>query len=378
MLGRLDETLQHQLPVPFAQTTISDHRFFDRVWFGGHGRDGVHFLMGMGAYKNTNTLDGFFSLIKDGRQYNLRVSRPLLSAPSEMAAGPLSIEIIRPMEAVRLVVRAGDDHPLAADLTFVGTLPVSLEDPHFARADGRVTQDYTRYEQLGLIDGWIALNGERIAVSGWFGGRDHSWGVRPGMGGYDAPTSLPRAGENVRDVGAGHHGFLVVVLWFDLPSIGGYLMMMENGAGASLYAHGRVMERTGSGFVEHDAVAITHDLTFVPGTRTCSSGRIAVTLRDGRLLELDVETMLPPFCYRGTGYDGGYRDGRGLGVHRGDLIESDVYDVSHAEDVILPDGAIIRPWHREAGAIVRMAGEEGLAHFPVLSSGPIARYGLGV
>ncbi|MET0660384.1 MAG: hypothetical protein ABW110_19750, partial [Steroidobacteraceae bacterium] len=79
---------------------------------------------------------------------------------------------------------------------------------------------------------------------------------------------------------------------------------------------------------------------------------------------------------KGTGYDFGYRDQKGLGLFRGNLLEYDQYDLSHAEDVVLPDGRRIRPWHREADAKITVNGAGGFAHFAVISSGPVQRYGL--
>ena len=90
-----------------------------------------------------------------------------------------------------LTVAPGRDHPLAADITFTGTVPVILENPHFRRLDGRITQDYVRFMQIGRTDGWIEIEGERFAAQKWFGARDHSWGVRPGQGGYEPLSLLP-------------------------------------------------------------------------------------------------------------------------------------------------------------------------------------------
>jgi hypothetical protein len=50
---------------------------------------------------------------------------------------------------------------------------------------------------------------------------------------------------------------------------------------------------------------------------------------------------------QGLGYSGGYDDGKGLGVWRGENhLESDVWDVSHPAKVVLPDGTQKEHWHR--------------------------------
>ena len=50
---------------------------------------------------------------------------------------------------------------------------------------------------------------------------------------------------------------------------------------------------------------------------------------------------------QGLGYSGGYDDGKGLGVWRGENhLESDVWDVSHPSKVVLPDSTHKEHWHR--------------------------------
>ncbi len=330
----------------------------------------------MAAYKNTNTFDGFFTVIKDGKQYNLRLSRPLLPNPAESRVGPLSLEIVRPFQELRLVVAPGPDHSLAADITFTGTVPTLEEQPHSKRLDGRLVQDYCRFDQIGCVDGWIQIDGERIGVDKWFSVRDHSWGIRPGQGGYEPLTSKPLPGENREDVGAGADGFLIVWLAFETASYAGYLQQHEDGRGRLLYIDGHIYKKEGSSFQNVKVVKIEHEFHFAKGTRVASDGKLHVGLANGETLEIEASPILPPFCYKGTGYDSGYNDERGLGLHRGDLLESDVYDVSHVENVVLPDGRVVRPWHREAGSRLKVNGESGYGHFSVINSGTLLRYGL--
>jgi hypothetical protein len=58
-------------------------------------------------------------------------------------------------------------------------------------------------------------------------------------------------------------------------------------------------------------------------------------------------------------------------------VESDTYDVSHEEEVIMPDGRRLRPRHREQPVRVTVKGEVGQGHFPIIAIGRNARYGLG-
>ncbi|MET0985524.1 MAG: hypothetical protein ABW034_08965 [Steroidobacteraceae bacterium] len=374
MLTALDETLLHQAAVPFALTTVSDHRFFDRMWLGGHRADGTRFLMGMANYKNMNVADGYFVVLKDRKQHNLRVSRPFLSSPDALRVGPLKLEIVRPLEQLRIVVDAGSEHSTRAELTFTGTAAPRMELPHVRRVDGRLTQDYVRFDQHGFVNGWFELNGERTIVDRWFGARDHSWGVRPNQGGYDPVTS---DGDSFRDeVSGASSALLAVYLFFDVEGWEGYIQLQEDGSGRVLYQDGEIRNKRRDA---HPVAlsGLTHDLEFAPGTRACTGGRINAKLTNGEVVQLDITALVPATCYKGTGYDAGFDDERGLGLYRGERVERDVYDVSHVENVVLPDGRTIRPWHREVPCTLSVnGGPRGLGYFPVLSNGFIERYRL--
>jgi hypothetical protein len=330
----------------------------------------------MATYKNTNTSDGYFSVVRGRKQFNLRLSRPLLPRPAEMRIGPLSVEVVRPLEEIRICVDGGPDHEVRADVTFTGTVPSREEEQHYRRVDGRVVQDYHRFDQIGRLNGWVEIGGERVTINDWFGARDHSWGVRPGMGGYEPPTSLPRPNEIREDVGAGASGFLLVWLAFQTEGYAGYLQQQEDGQGRLLYRDGHILRKEGDRFHEAAVTGIEHELEFITNTRLCRSARLAVSLAGGDTLDIEARSLLPHICYKGTGYDGGYNDERGLGLHRGDLLEYDVYDLSDPEDVVLPDRRVVRPWHRETGCTLTVNGQPGLGHFPVINSGIIERYKL--
>jgi hypothetical protein len=375
MLSALDETLLHQAPVTFDQTHISDHRFFDRMWLGGHCAENIRFLMGMGVYKNTNTVDGYFTVLMHGKQYNLRASRPLLPNPADMQVGPITLEIVRPLQEMRLLVDQGPGHPFHADLRFVATVPVRLEKPHLNRIDGRIVQDYVRFDQHGHIYGWFSVDGRRVDANGWFGARDHSWGVRPSTGGYEPTTSL-QTDDTYGGQAAGSKGWLAIYLFFETPHYSGYIQHQEDGTGALIYHDGSLTERRDGSADEQSIVSLEHELEFPRGTRTCASGELKLKLKNGSDAVIRMQSLLPGTVYKGTGYDNGFNDERGLGVHRGTLVEYDVYDVSDIELVKLPDGRTIRPWHRELPCTVTVNGEAGMGYAAVLNNGHIVRYGL--
>ena len=67
-----------------------------------------------------------------------------------------------------------------------------------------------------------------------------------------------------------------------------------------------------------------------------------------------------------------------MGVWRGDglTVETDQYDLKDVEEVLTADGRRLRPRHREQPVRVKVCGESGQGHFPIIVIGRNARYGL--
>ncbi|MDZ7676704.1 MAG: SDR family oxidoreductase [Acidimicrobiales bacterium] len=113
--------------------------------------------------------------------------------------GPFRIEIIEPMQKLRIVVD-DNEHGIAADLTFVART-VAVEEPRqFKRLpDGRLLTDHTRMTQWGAWEGVIRIDGDETQVDPATtpGTKDRSWGVRP-VGeatptNFDSGMAVPQA-----------------------------------------------------------------------------------------------------------------------------------------------------------------------------------------
>ncbi len=376
MLSALDETLMHQAPLTFDEAATSDHRFFDRMVVGTHAPDGTKVIMGLAAYKNMNVFEGFACVQRGDRQYNLRRSRVLRpKLASELALAPIRVDVVEPLRALRLSLEPGDAWPMSFELDWRGNFPVHLEKPHFGRSAGRVFQDYLRFDQLGVVDGWLRVAGERLEAESWFGWRDHSWGVRPGVGNYEPDNGAGPVGALSVP---GADGSLLVMLWFWAEGIGGNFHVVEDGHGNQFGLDGDIKFPEEIG---RDPVAVTrieHDIHFIPGTRVYDRAELQVTTADGGTYDIKAEAAGRAWVYKGTGYSEGYDDERGLGVYRGDeLIETDTYDVSQPGEVVLPDGRRIAPVHREQPVNLTVNGRPGYGHMPLINWGRIRRYGLG-
>jgi hypothetical protein len=362
MLSRLDETLLHQASVPFRMAGVSDHRFFDRYWFEVLDPEGsLGLISGLAFYKNMGACDGFVSVQAELQQHNLRVARPL-GADLETGAGPLTVEVIEPFRRVDLHV-APNPSGIEAELMWTSDWPAYAEDHHRTVAADRVSTDSTRYDQVGRWDGSITLNGTHHVVERWWGARDHSWGVRPGVGGFEPA------------IGADRSSLLFCWACFSTASFACQFQLQEDGGGRRLFLDGQLDWPAGDGRPSIRVADVTHDISFVPGTRVYDKLHYRVTLEDGQALEIDVEPLLRSWAYRGTGYNGGFDDGLGLGAWRGERLEHDVYDLSDPEIVLL-DGAPHPPGHREQPARVTVNGAPGLGHMPVMTRGPLPAYGL--
>src|SRR5437773_5019630 len=94
------------------------------------------------------------------------------------------------MQRLRLTAAPGE-HALSAELEWVAALAPEVEPQHFRRVNGRVVEDYCRYDQIGTCTGWIDAAGTRIEVRDWWACRDHSWGVRERVGIPEPVTGPP-------------------------------------------------------------------------------------------------------------------------------------------------------------------------------------------
>ena len=217
--------------------------------------------------------------------------------------------------------------------------PAREEHPHYERLHGRTVQDYRRFDQIGLASGWMEAGGQRIEIADWWSCRDHSWGVRRGMG-VPEPVTGPK-------VTLAEKGHVMSFLFFSTDSMSGHLLFEARGEDAP-YTTGVVTERlTDLSEAVHVVEKIELAADLHPGTRRFRAAQVRATLGDGKRLLMDLTALGSSIAMQGLGYSGGYDDGRGLGAWRGvDHLESDVWDVSHPSKVVYPDGSQKEHWHR--------------------------------
>ena len=378
MLTALDETLHHQCSETFEHVFPSDHRFYDRQLMGAFSPNGnAGFLAGITVFKNMNVVEGYVLAQSHSRkQYNVRFSKQLRPMPALMEAtiGPMRLDVMKPFEELRLVLDHGQ-YPIVMDVTFHGTVPARLENHHYGRLDGRIHSDYRRYHQIGQVTGWIEIEGERFAAAPWFSWRDHSWGVRPVVGGFEPFAGTRTAGGVASSARTGGKGLFLIYLGFSNGEQAGGVQIIEDGEGKRLYTDGEVRHIGGEALA---IVAARHRVEFQPGTRLFEIAAVELDLANGETWKLKATSMGRPWAFCGGGTDGGFFDGQGQGVYRTKdlLTEVDVYNVSHPENVIFPDGSLRLPKHREQLSRCEINGVTGYAYAPLFVIGDQPRFGL--
>lgn len=189
VLTKGDDFPIHQTSEPIAYAG-TDRNFYDRYFFNGYGYEGeLFFAAAMGVYPHLNIADAAFVVVRDGVETALHASKWLGMERMDLAVGPISIEVIEPLQKLRLKVEA-PDKGIRADITFEGRA-FPIEEPRFVRRNGpRTFMDYTRLTQNGRYAGWLEVDGKRESVDGFVGTRDRSWGIRP-VGARDAQELAP-------------------------------------------------------------------------------------------------------------------------------------------------------------------------------------------
>lgn len=353
-LSKGDDYPIHQTsePVAFAGT---DRNFYDRYFFNGYALDGGGFFaMAFGVYPHLDIADAHFSFIRGGTQYCLHASAELGMERMGMRVGPITLEVIEPLHALKVTIEETDG--IAGEFTFTGRA-VPIEEPRFIHRIGpRAFMDYTRMTQNGHYEGWLSLDGEKHEmVDGTAGTRDRSWGVRP-IGARD-PQPIP---------GAPAPSFFWQ--WTPISFGDGSLFFHVNND-----THGKAWN-TRAAWAPDGADA--RDLAeghgsmrtrLSPETRWPAGGTLSLALK-GAPEQVTFEP-LDRFQMKGLGYT---HPEWGHGMHHGPLrVAREDYDLASLDPLAM-DNLHVQTLVRASGS----DGREGIGVFEQLILGPFAPLGL--
>jgi len=326
------------------------------------------------VHTNADLVDAYVCLQIDGKQHNIRCSRRLRPKVGETEVGPIRQEVIEGMKTIRLVLES-NDYGVSFDILWQASVPPYEESPHYERQNGRVSSDYTRYDQVGRCSGTLTIAGKTFDVfpDGWWGARDHSWGVRPGMAPEaEGTTPPPRTPQDKRRS---------LLSWncLQLEDHSVFFQAAENTEGELISCDGAIVYP-----LEEDRPLVRlvdweHQLEFVPGSVRLRSGEFTLVDESGKRRSYECKSTGVVLSCQGQGDFSGFSDGRGWGVYRGDYHEEyELWDlVSDVTRVInLTDsGFVPQAWYLENIMEITDGNSTGLGLQEVGVLGPYARYG---
>lgn len=322
-LTPMDEFLAHQTTDTFDHVFTSDRNFYDRYYFNMHpSSDELFLITGMGQYPNLGTMDAFVSVSHGDTIYVVRASRELAGDRMATACGPFRVEIVEPLQKVRVVCEP-NEWKLAFDLTFDGTVPAIEEPKTFQRhAHGQVQMDTSRYSQVGAWSGSLEVGGERYTIEPekWRGARDHSWGIR-GVGQPEPPGIRVKAAA--QGIGFFH-------TWIPLQLADGSLIKLfaeEDMHGNRLVEESARIQNIANGGGIAEMGSPRFDYTYQSGTRELERAVVEVEDENGKLLRIEATPLRTVYLAAGSGYIP--QPDWVHGMYHGELkVEGKTFDVS--------------------------------------------------
>jgi len=175
-----DESFTHQWPRPFDQVHHPDGSWSDRCYFFVHSPDGS-LLVTNGYGNNPNQRGGLGYgkvALADGRHWDMTAGRPVTGADrAELRAGPMRWTCVEPLRHWRLDL-APNGSGIEWELHYRPRAPMWELLPMKVVVDDRLVVDMYHVKESGEWTGWVRIEGERISVDGFHGGRDRTFGVR--------------------------------------------------------------------------------------------------------------------------------------------------------------------------------------------------------
>jgi len=238
----------------------------------------------------------------------VRVSREL-ARDRDTVVGPLRIKVLEGLRRIHAVLEP-NEFGVSFDIMFDSKMPPFEERTYYTRTRGRLSTHYQHYNQAGRWSGSITVAGTTWPVTPdrFWGERDRSWGVRPGVGGPDDTARPEDIAQMVQDFGLFH--------WMptQFPDYSMWYLITETPKGLNTRCDGGLRFPWGNEKQEEalPVCGIEHEMEFFPGTRRYKGARICLALGDGDAKRYTARLLLPCYLQGGgynhpTAYHGAYR-----------------------------------------------------------------------
>lgn len=293
-----DESFNHQLVAPFAQTVYDSPAWGDRCYHLLHV-GGLTINAGRQLYANDHRRYAFLGVASADTQVCIRANAGFEPGddPNEATIGPVTIEVLEPLRKIRIAVDEAEAG-VVANLTFTARFPAVATDPHVVRRDDVVVTDYMNFFQSGRYDGTVVLDGVAHDVHDRAGFRDRGWGLR-------------------KHEGAPRRGF-VASLFCELPDAALYLILYETASGERVFTNGWWLDESG---VRDTVVEARHDLDLDLDGTLVTGGRYDITFASGARRAVQVDVVTRNYL-AGIGYSADARF-KTTGIERFDLTDRD-------------------------------------------------------
>lgn len=314
-----DETLNHQIADTFATVGQSDRDWTEKICAQACAQEGsLQLAFGLGKYTNRGVMDAYAGVSRGVEQWTVRASRELAPNPDVTSVGPIRYEIIEPLKRIRFSLDANDVQPIAFEWIFEQVVPPFLEraEQHRSRDGYRLDADIVRYHQSGVATGWIELDGVRVEFdrTSWVTTRDHSWGIRYGVGApltdvksQPVPPSVQTTVNWCPIVCENSEGYRYALHWYYQRSAAGGWVSTEFQGGVE-HADGRK---------EHFA-SLVPTFEVDPLNRRLRSANLRFVMEDGTDRPITIHSLGETGFHLGAGLYFGL-DGQYHGQYRGKL-----------------------------------------------------------
>ncbi len=264
-LSPADESYGHMDVAPVLSTAHVDPAWAERCWHLLNLGEGWVLGAGRATWPHGGRQTAVVGVNTGHVQLARRAQDPFAHGddPNNPQVGPITIEVIRPLQEVRLLL----DDPelgLAVDLTYEARFPPVATDRNTIERDGRIVTDYMNFFQPGWYTGVVTAEGEQRRVDRRAGFRDRGWGLR-------------------KHEGASRRG-MHVFCGCELPGESIYALLYETSSGRRVFTNGWVIGPDGPSDTVRGA---EHELRF--DGRKLLGGTLAVTLGSGAVRTIEIE-----------------------------------------------------------------------------------------